>query len=49
MHIEYAHKYRNFPVFIHIECKTIMYMQAFALVVYTWAVNVRIYLSENRF
>ena len=40
VHIEYAeHKYRNFPVFIHIEHKTIICMQAFALVLYTWAEN----------
>ena len=41
-------KYRNFPVFIPIERKTIMHMQAFVLVVYTWAENVVIYLFENR-
>jgi len=33
MHIECAeYKYRNFAVFIHIEHKTIIYMQTFALV-----------------
>jgi len=32
-------KYRNSPVFIHIERKTIIYMQVLALVVYTWAEN----------
>jgi len=41
-------KYRNFPVFIPIERNTIIYMQVFALVVYTWAENVVIYLFENR-
>ena len=49
VHIEYAeHKYRNFPAFFHIEHKTIIYMQAFALVLYTWAENTAIYLFENR-
>ena len=45
MHIEYAeYKYRNFPIFIHTEHKTIIYMEAFALVLYTWAENTAIYL-----
>jgi len=43
--IEYAeYKYKNSPVFNHIERKTIICMQALALVVYTWAENVAIYL-----
>jgi len=47
--IEYAvYKHKNSPVFNHIERKTIICMQALALVVYTWAENVEIYLFENR-
>jgi len=41
-------KYRNFLIFIYIKHKTIIYMQALALVVYTWAENVAIYLFDNR-
>ena len=41
-------KYRNFLIFIYIKRKTIIYMQALALVVYTWAENVAIYLFDNR-
>ena len=41
-------KYRNLPVFIPNERKTIIYMQVFALVVYTWSENVVIYLFQNR-
>jgi len=47
---EYAeYKYNNFPVFIHIEHKTMIYTQAFALVLYTRAENIGFYLFENRF
>ena len=35
-------------LFNHIERKTKIYMQALALVVYTWAKNLAIYLFENR-
>jgi len=47
--MEYAeYKYKNSLVFNHIERKTIIYMQALALVVYACAENVAIYLFENR-
>jgi len=39
--------YRNFPVFIHVEHKTIIYMQALAVAIYTWVKNVAIYLFET--
>ena len=49
IHIEYAeYKYRNLPVLVHIKHKTTVYMQAFALVAYTWVKNVAIYLFDNR-
>jgi len=41
-------KYGNFLIFIYIKRKTIIYMQARALVVDTWAENVAIYLFDNR-
>ena len=39
--------YRNCPVFIHVERKTIIYIQALALVMYTWVENVAIYLFKT--
>jgi len=41
-------KYRNLLIFIYIKRKTIIYMQALALLVYTWAENVAFYLFDNR-